>query len=64
MAIRRRREALGPGGMAMNVRKTVVLVVASKCLSAWAEVVMVSRLLASLALRSACERKVLLIAIQ
>ena len=62
--MRRRLEALGPGGMAMNVRKMAVFVVASKCLRAWAEVVIVSRLLASLALSSACERRVLLIASQ
>ena len=64
VAMRRRFEALGPGGMARNVRKTAVFVVASKYLRRWEEAVMVSRLLASLALRRAWERRVLLMEFQ
>ena len=64
VAIRRLLEALGPGGMATNVRMAAVLVVAAKCLSCWEEIVIVSRLLASLAPRSAWERRVELTAFQ
>ena len=57
-------EALGPGGMAMKARMEAVFVVAAKCLSCAEEVVMVSRLSASLAPSSACERRVELIVFQ
>ena len=64
VAMRRLLEALGPGGIAMNVRMDVVFVVAAKCLSCVEEVVMLSRLLASLAPINAWVRSVELIALQ
>ena len=57
-------EALGLGGIAMKVQMEVVFVVAAKCLSCAEEVVMVSRLLASLAPNNAWARRVELIAFQ
>ena len=64
MAISLLFEALGPCGMAMKARMEAVFVVAAKCLSYADEVVIVSRLSASLAPRSAWARRVVLIASQ
>ena len=53
VAMWRLLEELGPGGIAMKVRMAVVLVVAAKCESCSEEIVMLSKLWASLALSSA-----------
>ena len=64
MARRRLLKALGPGGMATKARMAAVFVVAAKYRRRAEEAVMARRLLASLALMSACGREMVLMVVQ